>query len=264
DVLLEHWREAKGLKVGVTAQEGRCALQPAALWLHGEEGRTKARAEELSPHIGPVLKAIHWTGGSAEDFLHTIRDESGLLTGWDQEHYGFMHLGFQEYLAAREIRSRAFDNPGVLSELASHFGESWWREVALILLALEDPSLFKPYMREVLKHPDFIRNSDMLEACLADAAETSPAPFLELLKSSGQESDLKIRQLAALRILDRLDPSMVKRLLPKLSKHPSGLIRQWARERVVHEARDMITAARGGYELVKIPGGAFMMGSPES
>ncbi|MCP4693323.1 MAG: NACHT domain-containing protein, partial [Desulfobacterales bacterium] len=105
DVLLEHWREAKGLKVGVTAQEGRRALQPAALWLHGEEGRAKARAVELSPHIEPVLKAIHWTGGSAEDFLHTIRDESGLLTGWDQEHYGFMHLGFQEYLAAREIRS---------------------------------------------------------------------------------------------------------------------------------------------------------------
>ncbi|MCP4689740.1 MAG: NACHT domain-containing protein, partial [Desulfobacterales bacterium] len=48
DVLLEHWREAKGLRVGVTAQDGRRALQPAALWLHGEEGRAKARAEELS------------------------------------------------------------------------------------------------------------------------------------------------------------------------------------------------------------------------
>ena len=30
DVLLEHWRAAKGLKVGISAQAGRRALQPAA------------------------------------------------------------------------------------------------------------------------------------------------------------------------------------------------------------------------------------------
>jgi len=30
DVLLEHWRQAKGLRVGVSAQEGRRAVQPAA------------------------------------------------------------------------------------------------------------------------------------------------------------------------------------------------------------------------------------------
>jgi hypothetical protein len=109
DVLLEHWREAKGLKVGVSAEAGRRALQPAALWMHSEEGRTRAKGTELAPCIEPVLKAVDWTEGTAEDFLGTIRDESGLLTGWDQEHYGFMHLGFQEYLAAREIRSRAFN-----------------------------------------------------------------------------------------------------------------------------------------------------------
>lgn len=126
DVLLEHWREAKGLKVGVSAQEGRRVLQPAALWMHGQQGRTRAKDSELIPHIEPVLKTVKWSGSSAKDFLRTIRDESGLLTGWDTEHYGFMHLGFQEYLAAREIRTQAFNDPSVLRELASYFGESWW------------------------------------------------------------------------------------------------------------------------------------------
>jgi len=145
DVLLEHWREAKGLKVGVTARDGCRALQPAAYWLHSKEGRTQATAEELKPHIEPVLKAVDWKYGTTEDFFRTIRDDSGLLTGWDQENYGFMHLGFQEYLAAREIRSRAFEDETILRELALHFGESWWQEVGLLMLALEDPSLFKPY-----------------------------------------------------------------------------------------------------------------------
>ena len=104
-MLLEHWRGAKGLSIGVTAQDGRRVLQPAALWLHGEDGRTKARADELAPHIEQTLKKVGWQKGDAKDFLKTIRDESGLLTGWDQENFGFMHLGFQEYLAAREIRT---------------------------------------------------------------------------------------------------------------------------------------------------------------
>jgi hypothetical protein len=92
---------------------------------------------ELAPHIEPKLKAVGWTRGSAEEFLRAIRDESGLLTGWGVEHYGFMHLGFQEYLAAREIRSRAFTDHKVLRELASHYGESWWQEVFLLLLSCQ-------------------------------------------------------------------------------------------------------------------------------
>jgi hypothetical protein len=102
DVLLEHWRGAKGLSKDVTAQDGRRVLQPAALWLHGKPERTRATAAELSLHIEPVLKSVGWKRGSAEDFLRTIRDQSGLLTGWGVDQYGFMHLGFQEYLAEWE------------------------------------------------------------------------------------------------------------------------------------------------------------------
>lgn len=136
DVLLELWREAIGFKTRIMAQTCKRVLQPAALWLHQKEGRTRAKAQGLAPVIEPVLKANRWPHGSAAEFLKAVRDESGLLTGWDHEHYGFMHLGFQEYLAAREIRTQAFTNPAVLRELASHFGESWWREVGFLMLAL--------------------------------------------------------------------------------------------------------------------------------
>jgi len=265
DVLLEHWRVSKGLGVDITAQVGRKALQPAALWLHGEEERTMARVEDLAPHVEPVLKALKWTKGTAEDFLRTIRDESGLLTGWDQENYGFMHLGFQEYLAAREIRRRSFTEPGIIRDLASHFGESWWEEVGLLLLALEDdPSLFEPYMRELLKQPAFSRHPNIVEACLDDAAEVSVGPFINILKvKPGRNRGLWDRQLTALRILERLDTSAVDGI-SKLEQHPSPDIRRWLQDRDAHAIRLVITADSGGYELMRIPGGAFMMGSPES
>jgi len=268
DVLLEHWRTAKKLELGVDARAGRSALQPVALWLHGEEGRTKATAKELEPILDPALKKVGWAKGGAENFLRTIRDESGLLVGWDQDHYGFMHLGFQEYLAAREIRSRAFSNPEVVKELASHFGESWWEEVALLLLALEDPSLFEPFMREVVNLPAFAGNAHLVELCLDDAAEVSAAPFRELLeKAAGKDRGLWERQLTALRILDSLDPKALDKLAGKLVNHPFSEISNWFRSRgieaVLREKQDIIYTSPGAVELVRIPGGAFMIGASE-
>lgn len=263
-VLLEHWRKAKMLTVDIGAQNGRRVLQPVALWMHGQEGRTRAKDSELELVIEPVLKLVKLSGGSAKDFLRIIRDESGLLTGWSHEDYGFMHLGFQEYLAAREIRTQAFGDPGVLRELASHFGESWWQEVGLILLALEDPSLFVPYMREVVKQPAFAKFPELVEACLDDAAETSVVPFRELLEvDPGKDRELWARQLVALRIVERLDPDAIHNLREQLRKHPSPDIRTWMKERARQAGQDVFISEPGGYELVRIPGGAFQMGSPE-
>jgi formylglycine-generating enzyme required for sulfatase activity len=216
-------------------------------------------------YIAPVLKAVNWSQGTTQDFLRTIRDESGLLTGWGPEHYGFMHLGFQEYLAAREIRTRAFEEPEVLRKLASHFGESWWQEVALLLLALEDPSLFVPYMREVVKLPAFAEHPNLVELCLDDAAETSPKPFEEILrKDPGKSKQFWSRQLVALRVLAQLDTAAVEAFQSKLARHPSANIRNWIRNRLTQAALDTIVAERGGYEMVRIIGDTFMMGSPES
>ena len=263
DVLLEHWRGAKRLALGVDAQDGRTVLQPVALWLHGEDGRTRATAEELSPIMEPALKAVKWTGG-AHEFLQRVRNESGLLTGWDHDQYGFMHLGFQEYLAAREIRTRAFEDQTVLKELAGHFGESWWREVALLLLGLEDPPLFEPYMREVVKLPAFAEHADLIEECLDDAARISMAPFLELVgKEPGRKKALWQRQLAALRILERHDPEELLKLLERLRKHPAREIHDWAKLRSAPPPFEVIICEKTGYKLVRIPGGTFMMGSPK-
>jgi hypothetical protein len=213
DVLLEHWQSAKKLAVEVTAQDGRRVLQPAALWLHGKPERTRATAAELSPHIEPALKAVGWNKGSAGELLRTIRDQSGLLTGWGVDQYGFMHLGFQEYLSAREIRSRAFEDQTVLRELARHYGESWWQEVTLLLLALEDPSLFVPFMREVVRQPAFADSPNMVEMCLDDAAEVSAQPFAELLEADpGKNKEFWQRQLLALKVLERVDADQVEAL----------------------------------------------------
>ena len=285
-ILLQLWREAAGIQVTLPARKSIRVLQKAAHWMHQEEQRTRATAEELAPVIAPTLKSVQWEGGSAADYLRTIRDESGILTGWDQEHYGFMHLGFQEYLTAREIRQRAaFEDPHALEDLARRFGSSWWQEVILLMLALEDNSPFVPFMRAVLKRPEVADYSDFLDLCIEDAAEFSPEPFVELLtrepdrprtgwrrlaslfRGGGTETEtdetFPARQLMALKLLERVQPEALEPLTEILLHHPHPEIRQRMRAAADQEGQQEIVAEQGGYELVLIPGGAFMMGSPE-
>ena len=272
DVLLERWREGKGLVVGINAEQGRRALQPAALWLHAEQGRARASAEELAPVLRPALSAVQWKGGDASDFLRTVRDDSGLLTGWGQTQYGFMHLGFQEYLAASEIRRWFFEGDhDVLCTLAARFGESWWQEVILILVALGNPSLFAPLMREVVKQPAFAHSDELLGMLLEDAAEVSEEPFVELLRQApSQGPELWGRQLSALRVLEKLeDTEATLQALSQeeLAGHPSDELRRWAARRAQEyspaaDGRAVVVTDNGGVELVPIPGGSFLMGSP--
>jgi formylglycine-generating enzyme required for sulfatase activity len=265
DVLLELWRAAIGYQTKVDARSGRQVLQPAALWMHQKEGRTRARADELAPVIEPALKAAGWPHGKAEDFLKVVRDESGLLTGWDQEHYGFMHLGFQEYLAARQIQNNYIFDPKVLNDLAGRFGQSWWQEVTLLLLSLNNPCLFVPYMRILVQQPGFTRHPELVEMCLDDAAEKPALPFVELLQQeAGKDTDLWRRQLAALKLVERLDNEALNTLIEQLARHPYDKIRQQVSQRAFKAEQKVIYAPRGGYELVRIPGGKFLMGSPDS
>ncbi len=266
DVLLELWQCAKKLPVEMEAPKSRRVLQSAAYWLHQEEGRVRADAKELAKVIGPVLETVGKSKDSAEDFLRAIRDGSGLLTGWDQENFGFMHLGFQEYLTALEIRRRAYSDPDVLKDLASRFGQSWWLETSLLFLALDNPCPFGPFMTELVKQPAFALHPDLVDLCVEDAAEVSLEPFETLLKikpgKKGEE--LWERQFAALRVLARLDGSALENLKSRLSKHPYEKIRRLWESRPDDKTGEIFYSNPGGYELVKIPGGEFMMGAPES
>jgi formylglycine-generating enzyme required for sulfatase activity len=101
--------------------------------------------------------------------------------------------------------------------------------------------------------------------CLDDAAEKPVLPFLELLQEDpGKDSGHWQRQLAALKLVERLDNEALTGLIEQLTRHPYGKIRQRLGQRAARADQDTVCAPRGGYELVRIPGDEFLMGSPES
>lgn len=292
DVLLERWRAAKGISVSMDAKKARGVLQPLAYWMHLEPQRRRATPKEIAPQIARSLSEIQWKD-SAERFLATIRDESGLLVGWSERDFGFLHLGFQEYLAAREIRRRYFeeDDSQALSDLADRFGDPWWREVTLLLVALEEPSLFEPLFAEVVKRDAFAESQDLVSYALTDAVRVSPQPFVELLDlPPGRDRNLWERQLAALRVLEKIAPQRVAERAKLLAKHPHAEVAMRFQSETappvaetpknyssaatgrstfeVHARLENLSSqrrvsARGEIELVAIPGGKFWMGSTD-
>lgn len=135
----------------------------------------------------------------------------------------------------------------------------------LLLVGLEEPSRFKAFMTQVVKLPAFSDNPDMAERCLEDAAEIDWTPFLDLLAAApGKDPQLWVRQLTALRILDRHAKDRLKPLAGNLETHPMPQIRQ--RFSIQHRRRDDAVVVHGDiqYEMVKISGGKITIESAEN
>lgn len=139
EVLLGHWDEAKDLPVPIPPGRSLQVLQPLALWMHeqksGNPEERVARREELEVMLQPHLASIGLEAEAATTFLDSIKDRSGLLVEQGLNLFGFQHQTFQEYLAAREIADRSRTDL-----LVTHFGEGYWREVALLCAGMQNAS----------------------------------------------------------------------------------------------------------------------------
>lgn len=277
-VLLETWREAKKLPVRLTTSKARKLLEPLAWWMHTGE-RREAKLEEILPVLAEPLRVLGQAGQGTE-LLAALRDQSGLLVFLGQGTWGFLHQSFQEYLAACHVQDRSLEGGALLADLAGHFGKGWWREVLLLALGLERPSLFKPLLREILKQERLHCDPRLAGDCLRDAAEPAAEPFLEALAAgirSGAERyhalqllrlvpgwmEVEVGGVSGRAIVERLREDgkpQVKSLAvelvgaPVVPARPAGRSYTQGEERI-HEV--------DGSVLVFVPGGEYTMGAED-
>ncbi|MCP4655641.1 MAG: NACHT domain-containing protein, partial [bacterium] len=142
ETLLRHWNLARGLDRRSAREldlaETVRVLAPLALWMHktspgvglvkeGDLHRELERIFDERKHEDPVR--------AAGAFLDDVRGHACLLLDRGGRQYGFIHLTFQEYLAAMALAQRGQQNVApVVDELAAHVGEDPWHEVTLLTI----------------------------------------------------------------------------------------------------------------------------------
>ena len=294
-VFLESWR--KGLYDGGRVQPyeplaAQRVLARLAWWMHcqGEKdsGRKSDSSDERrgSPSAGiePMAEAVSkplsetpegaGLGRDGKRFIERMRDESGILVNASPGCCSFLHLTFQEYLAATHAVEEGF-----AGELVQRLGKSWWREVILLALARANGPFAKAFFAAFLESPVWEADLNFAARCLDEAAVTILDPFLDRLKNRKTPNSQKIRILQLLRHQD--DAALVE-ACQNLAKDPDPEISTLAREilqrskkfkdvEIVEKERpeapesvetdEVHVDLRTGIAFVAVPGGEFDMGS---
>ncbi|MFQ6016541.1 MAG: formylglycine-generating enzyme family protein, partial [Anaerolineae bacterium] len=130
-------------------------LAPIALWVH--ETRPgglveRAELEERLAHLFMEQEGVSREEATrlATDFTDLIREQSGLLVERGLGLYGFMHLTFEEYLAARAIADLVEEPEEVIGE---YLYDPGWKEVILLAVGASPRREATRLVQSILEAP---------------------------------------------------------------------------------------------------------------
>ncbi|MBN2171595.1 MAG: SUMF1/EgtB/PvdO family nonheme iron enzyme [Candidatus Krumholzibacteriota bacterium] len=164
--LLSSWNRARGLgrppSRDLDVVQTVRILAPLALWMHEESpGVGLVKREDLRRR----LEAVYRERGEADPevaarrFLADVREHAGLLLERGPGQYGFIHLTFEEYLAAVAIAlAGQGDCRPIVDALSRRVGDPAWREVSLLTV---------PYLG-IIQQLDSVAG-EVVEALVAEA-----------------------------------------------------------------------------------------------
>lgn len=141
DVLLGHWRKAKGIQDSLTVSQKRSVLQPLAAYMMEQPNslrRQSITTKEAMTLINHHLKEIGLEDSQIPEFLNDVQKCSGLLLENEAGIWSFAHFTFQEYLCASHWHETSEANSWDINRWLSLIKESRWHETLRLYVAMED------------------------------------------------------------------------------------------------------------------------------
>ncbi len=208
--LLEDWQMAKGIASDKTIREDEAAqfLWPLAFWMHSEKPSGLASEREVKEKLAEVLSQTRNLPtdhpdviAKVNDFLDRVQRVTGVFVERAPGEYGFLHLTFEEYFAAREL----VRNPQTAARKIHPLRhDPRWREPILLAIGFASQGF-----------PD-LPSSLIRTAILAEGEEAA----LLKCKPSQYESILHRDLLLAARVLGddvRVDPLLQRQIVAQLA-----------------------------------------------
>ena len=216
ETLLNTWhkwkfRSEEEKHAGKTERRNRRRIEAIAYWMQCRAGETSPGMRAVVPlpelesflakHIETFEAARERTDEPqdlAKEFLEFIRKRAGLLIEVGDQRYSFVHLTFQEYLAATHIatisETGGFDE--IWRQLQSRCDDPRWREVIRLLTAglkseSSQTALLDRLTKTASQSPTYSREL-LLGGLLLDGigpAEEMQDEILDRLINAGLQSD---------------------------------------------------------------------------
>lgn len=256
ETLVGRWDRAKGLvpttSFGRMPTRQRLAiLESLALFVHQQgPGPSDFTVSALDVALTGFASDTAVSGAERSSFLDELVERTGLIVRTATDSVRFLHMSFQEYLAARAILN-SHEHPDDL--LGMHMANPWWREV--LLLTLAEAQSHSSALRDRL----FRRLTDRVEA---DAEPQRRADAFGVLASAAVEAMDPVDRSAYL----SKDRRLVEAAL-QIVEDPGQPGSQWTRvqlARLLGKVGDPRLGLNDDSLFVAVPAGPFMMGAGES
>ena len=138
EILVEAWRPVEGLDKARIID----VLTPIAEYIHenfptgliDERNLMYQMRKQLAP-INPGMAQLTESqiDRAVQEFVVSVKNDIGLLAARGEKLYGFLHLTFQEYLAARSM-VRVLNPDQVAMQIAGRLADARWHEPILLAL----------------------------------------------------------------------------------------------------------------------------------
>jgi len=229
EVLLSKWDVQKKLKNRYPAEKKEFILRRLALYAHNNNKRVLTEPEVIQELLR-YFPHIWLRKEDAKSFLDEIWQRSYLLRQIAMDSYDFLHLSFQEYFTALELRERGDEGIAIVIE---HLLEPWWEEPTLLYAGLsKDATTLIRRIQDEVPEDIFYSNLMLFGKCIADAEFTEPTlrdTIVNELWSLYQTAEFAPLKEKAIRILSLIKPdTIIDSLITDLRAEDSSLRREAA------------------------------------
>lgn len=230
-------------------------LEQLAYWLHStiskrgesreiKEGVLKQKLAQFLIEMRQLYLDEETAWQEAESFIELIKSRTGVLVKYE-ESYRFVHLTFQEYLAARDIRKRTLfgGETALWQEIEPRLHDPHWREVLLLLMgSFDDDELPTRLTQRILNQTDryetiIHRHLYLVTRILADhidvAVHLHDQIIDHLLQLAEQNDQGSFDAIHALRFLTGNERAAIGLVRVALNPEISADLRRFAVEAII-------------------------------
>jgi hypothetical protein len=176
DVLLSKWDVQKRLKNKYGVDKKEFLLRKLAFYCHSNNKRSMTE-KEVMQEMRKYFQQIKLKNEDAKPLLDEIWQRSYLLRQISRESYDFLHLSFQEYFSASELK----EQEDGISTIIQHLEEPWWEEPILLYAGIsKNATALIERIREEVPEDIFYSNLMLFGKCVADA-EFTQEPLREVI-----------------------------------------------------------------------------------